>query len=689
MIPLDLNLCRILAILLEAEKPISAKSIAVQLGITPRRARYRIHQVGCWLKLRNLALASQPGHGFYLATSAEARNELCGQLAVEAEESPRYSRLERTNWIILNFLNCNQPLPIKHLQYELGVSRTTILKDLAHAERWLEQCNIRLLKRQNFGCQILAAEVDIRQAIVKCLLESIEEVDLLTTFGGLKSAIQTHQRLPAILHRGTSQFLESLELGYFNNLIHLIQEIEKERFTDRSHVILVLQIAVLLSRLQCGKLVEIAETDIEVIRSQSFYHLAVIIAKNIKQTFDVSMLGEEVAYIAMLLAEADKKRPLINRAEKRNDLAVCDERIFSVVSEIIEHAALFLHPRLKIDSELRDSLTYHLESIVDQPGRSAPNGNPLLEDIKRVYPYAFKVARTCLADLDGELVDVITEDEVGFITMHLAAALERLHLPASRKRKVVIVCNAGIATTKLLVSRVLTEFPEVEISGVMSYLEYKKQRDIEDYDLVISTIPISAWEKPAIVVGPLLNQEDVAQIKSILGLKEPALSIDKQSRLHDNARLPLAKLLTANTIRLQAAASDWRNAVEIAAAPLLEIAAIEARYIQSIQSILAEHGPYMVIMPGIALLHAYPEDGVRRLCMSLATYQRPVNFGHEKFDPVFLAVTLGSTDNYSHLQALAGLVNMLQDEGAVHLIKNSYLKAQILNIISRFSDTGV
>ena len=82
-----------------------------------------------------------------------------------------------------------------------------------------------------------------------------------------------------------------------------------------------------------------------------------------------------------------------------------------------------------------------------------------------------------------------------------------------------------------------------------------------------------------------------------------------------------------------------------------------------------EHQAYIVIAPGIALPHARPEDGVKKICLSLLTLQKPVHFGHPHNDPVDLVIALGMIDNKSHVEALASLSEILMDKKKLNIIR--------------------
>jgi PTS system ascorbate-specific IIA component len=76
--------------------------------------------------------------------------------------------------------------------------------------------------------------------------------------------------------------------------------------------------------------------------------------------------------------------------------------------------------------------------------------------------------------------------------------------------------------------------------------------------------------------------------------------------------------------------------------------------------IVEEHGPYIVLAPGLALAHARPEDGVLRVCLAVVTLAEPVAFGHPDNDPVDVVFAFGSPDAEQHVAMLSALARRLQ-----------------------------
>jgi len=131
----------------------------------------------------------------------------------------------------------------------------------------------------------------------------------------------------------------------------------------------------------------------------------------------------------------------------------------------------------------------------------------------------------------------------------------------------------------------------------------------------------------------------------------------------------LGQLLTPQTVRLRVSAADRMDVVQQAGAMLIASGGVDERYVEAMKRVLTSLGPYMVIVPGVALLHARPEDGARRLCMSLLTLEPAVPFGNPDNDPVTVAVALAAADNESHIEALAELAALLANESAMAKIR--------------------
>lgn len=117
--------------------------------------------------------------------------------------------------------------------------------------------------------------------------------------------------------------------------------------------------------------------------------------------------------------------------------------------------------------------------------------------------------------------------------------------------------------------------------------------------------------------------------------------------------------LTAVDAQVGVRAAGWREAIALACRPLVDAGAVEPRYVTACAALIDEHGPYIVLAPGIALAHARPEDGVHGVGLTVAVLDEPVRFGHPANDPVDLVFAFASPDRDQHVGLLAALSRAL------------------------------
>lgn len=120
-----------------------------------------------------------------------------------------------------------------------------------------------------------------------------------------------------------------------------------------------------------------------------------------------------------------------------------------------------------------------------------------------------------------------------------------------------------------------------------------------------------------------------------------------------------------SAIILHADAPDWRAAVKLAGEALVASGAAKPGYTDEMVRMIEEHGPYVVIAPGLALAHARPGSEVKADGLAVVTLAVPVKFGHPHNDPVNVILGLAIKDTVGHLEAIADLANVFNDSTAI------------------------
>jgi PTS system ascorbate-specific IIA component len=123
--------------------------------------------------------------------------------------------------------------------------------------------------------------------------------------------------------------------------------------------------------------------------------------------------------------------------------------------------------------------------------------------------------------------------------------------------------------------------------------------------------------------------------------------------------------LADRAIVLQARAATWRDAVRLAGDALVDSGCTTPEYTEAMIRMVDDHGPYIVIAPGLALAHARPGPEVRADGLSVVTLAEPVEFGHAHNDPVRVVIGLAGVAADGHLEAVAQIANAFNDATAI------------------------
>ncbi|MFC6354760.1 PTS sugar transporter subunit IIA [Luethyella okanaganae] len=139
--------------------------------------------------------------------------------------------------------------------------------------------------------------------------------------------------------------------------------------------------------------------------------------------------------------------------------------------------------------------------------------------------------------------------------------------------------------------------------------------------------------------------------------------------------------LPDTAIDIKAHAVDWRAAVELSGAALRRSGATGAGYTQRMVRMIDEFGAYIVIAPGLALVHARPGPDVLADGLSVVILAEPVVFGHPHNDPVSVVIGLAVTSADEHVHSVAELANVFNDESVIPAIAAATDAAQVREIL--------
>ncbi len=75
----------------------------------------------------------------------------------------------------------------------------------------------------------------------------------------------------------------------------------------------------------------------------------------------------------------------------------------------------------------------------------------------------------------------------------------------------------------------------------------------------------------------------------------------------------LKDVVDRRSVAVKAEADNWQAAVELSGELLVAAEVVEERYGPAMVQTVEELGPYAVVVPGVAIPHARPEDGALKV----------------------------------------------------------------------------
>ncbi len=609
---------------------------------------------------------------------------------------------ERVVMIILEFTEESDYITIKHLTQQLLVSRSTVNKDLKRVREILSKYNLKIEFVQRHGLKLIGEEKDIRRLLVQLWLDYI--------YKSLEFKAKGHREYNQIqLKRFMSKLKGDIDIPFVKNILNIIEKKLVLSYSDVAYGNILAHMCIALMRIKNGRYISLEIKDKEKLKSTKEFTVVKDFKEIFENYFKLKFMEDEIIYIAICLLGG-------------NITAIDDESkgewiyLQLLVKKVIELVNSKTIIDISQDWKLFNSLLEHIKPMINRIKYGIRLENPILKNIREDYQEFFKIVKESVYPIEEFVGQKVNDDEIGYLTIHFGAAIEREKISGIIKPKVLIVCDTGLGTSELLSVQIQSMF-EVYIVGAIPKRKIEEALKTKEVDVIISTVPIKNEKNIKVInVKPILTEENIKKLNNIfldfksrkieigglINVIERSCTINNRQQLEKdlynifNMKLinnidgddkpVLRDIITEETIKLNIEANNWEEAVRIAGGLLVKTEAVEEKYVEAMVSSVKELGPYIVIADGIAMPHARPESGALKVGMSLITLKNPVEFGDEECEPVKLIIAFSAVDSSTHLKALSQLMVLLEDEDAIDKILNSNNKKKILEIIDKFSD---
>ena len=470
---------------------ITAARIAERLGVCDRTVRTYIKGVNdCLNGIATITCKGRSGYELMVQdpvgfASWEHRLENPTSTVAETPD-------ERMAFLVNDLLCRSDWVTVDDLSSFLFVSRATISADLKRVEDYLARFDMSLERKPCHGVRIRGSEMSRRI----CLADSVVG-SLVRKHGG---GIHNQARLDGIA-RIVDDVLERCSwsinsLVYQNLLVH---------------------IAISLARIEAGCLIPPDDELLAKIKGSRAFEVAVCLASEVEREFSVDLPESEAAYIAIHLMGKQCTSPeSVDGKSAADDSIVVDDDVWSAVESMLSVVNKIYRYDFRDDLELRMNLARHIVPLAVRIKYGMQADNPVLGDIRTHYPLAYAMALDSSFVLAEVYGGTLSEDEVGYIALAFALAIERKKTVRERKN-ILIVCATGHAGAGMLerlyrqqFGMYLNHIYTCDVSNVERF-------DFTKVDYVFTTVPLD-FNPPVMVreVSFFLDDSDVAPVAGLL-----------------------------------------------------------------------------------------------------------------------------------------------------------------------------
>jgi mannitol operon transcriptional antiterminator len=504
----------ILKILLDVHRPISSTELAKLLRITPRQVNYSIKGVRVWLKQHGQELNVLPGAGFAVNPSPSQTQALIQRINIHSDVQIVLSVSQRQQLLALFLLTRTEPVILAQLEQISHVSRMTILKDLDEIEAWLDEQEIRLIRKPHFGILVNGLEHSCQQALAELLWGeapfSSDPVTIISHSDSLQFNLQDDAGLLPLVE-SISDYLSSFHLRRTISLVAKAEEQMGGRFTDDAVLHLALIFAIRANRVKDDNHLVVNEQLLSSLRATKMWAVATFVADRLGRESNSIWKPADIAGVAMEMMSAPRNDAFPSEFDQESDFSALTERLMEHISQS------FGISKLKHDRTLQSGLMNNIVPACfrQQYGLWFPialNNVGLPENYEKENSVAKEIAI-----LVSEFTGVeLPQSDVNNLVVLLRAAFIRNR--AYRFDRVIVICPSGMATAQLLVARLHARFPNLSNLEVISLRDLTPTL-VSAADLILTTIPLPrqyANLEKVIQVHPLLMPEDIETITQFL-----------------------------------------------------------------------------------------------------------------------------------------------------------------------------
>lgn len=468
---------------------ISSERLASKFDVTERTIRNDIQEINLVLLENGAVIKLKRKYGYYIEITED---RLFGQFLEELEkENKSNMELEtskdRIRYLLSLLLESDDYISLNEIMDKVFISKNTLNNYIKTIKKIIEKYYLEYIAKPNVGIKLIGTEDNKR----KCIMDHVITYD----FDNYITGFTKEERALFI----------GIDLDYLKEIT--LSQLKRRNIETSDYNIknLIIHLALMISRVKQNNYINLLDIETD----YSIMGIVESLCKDVEQYYDIIISKGEKIYIYLHF--------VANTHMEAADID--DEWLERSVQNILDIIYENYSFDLRDDEILTGDLFRHMKSIFINKSFGLNIRNPLINTIKNNYPLAFEITLTAISKVFTKQPFVLNEEDVGYVSVHIGAAIERYFAKRLEKKNVILVCGSGQATIRMLEARLNLYFSDkINIVRCISYNDYNNYRgkDFNRIDFVISTVPLESKIVPSITVNFALKNKDVESISRFI-----------------------------------------------------------------------------------------------------------------------------------------------------------------------------
>ncbi len=463
------------------------------LGVTDRTIRSDMRALNVAIEAEGAQINLKRGVGYWLCVSDPKRFDAF--LATTFGDAPDLSATDKRFRLLLKILlESDGPLSLSNLSGLIAVEVGTLQAYLRRAKDLFAPYDIECVSVRGAKVLVKGSEKHKRD----CLANEVIDREPLSYAAGFTA--------------GEKLLFQGVNLDDVARIVEHAIGASSVTLSDYGAKNLMVHCAIVASRLKEGHHVVDNMPPREY--PSAVRTLATCISEQLHSNFGVSVSQSELAWLCQHVA-ANAKMP-----NGHMDFAWLSEKVDAFIRAIWEDYGY----DLRNDDVLHRSLLSHLDSVFQAMGMGASTRNPLLNTIKTSFPLQYEISLMTTRKVFVEPPFILDDDNVGYIALHVGAAIERSATGGVMRPRALAICSFGAAAGEALHVRLNTLFKDsLEFVGCVSLRDYlnRSRELLSEISLIVSTVALPECPLPNVNVSFELTPHDIRAVQRLAESLQP------------------------------------------------------------------------------------------------------------------------------------------------------------------------